>query len=192
MIRPATLPAVRGLPGWTRALLASLSSWSVLLATAGCSPGTMPAPDPTTTASSAAEDMPTTRGTTINDPAHPYTETTCGRTWAPGRQVPATLALVNSPSPPPIAPPRSDYPTLRSGPGHKWAFRFGDCLIGAIVTITPRDAFNVNTVFYASDGGVAFMTLSMAPDLSPDDRHFVLRAWSSTTRAYLGEFETTW
>jgi len=113
----------------------------------------------------------------------PYSELICGQVWTPGREIPAKVRLSLTPVPPPPAPPRSDFPAPARAPYSEGAaFLFGDCVLGAIVTITPMDAAFVYEVFYATDGGVAFMTVTNKPGQS-----YLLRAWSGDG-TYLGEY----
>jgi hypothetical protein len=92
-----------------------------------------------------------------------------------------------TPTPPPPAPAHSDFPAPKAwGVSAGAAFKFGDCTTGAIVTIAPAEAVMVSDVFYATDGGVAFITVTNFPQHS-----YVLRAWSSSTGAYLGEYQGT-
>jgi len=156
---------------------------AVTLALTGCAAG-IPAPATSPDRITSAAPSFWTTEPIPNDVNHPYTEVICGQTWSPGRGVPVISPLVDTPSPPPPAPARSDFPTPQPDTGTQHvALRFGDCVTGAIVTVTPSDAAIVDTVFYAADGGVAFMTLVHRENY----RSLVVRAWLDDG-TYLGEY----
>jgi len=118
----------------------------------------------------------------------PYPEGATVLPCQPNGGGPNFSLLMDTPSPAPVAPAASDFPTAVSdfGAAQGTTFLLGGCRKGAIVTISPLDAAMVGNLMYAQDGGVAVIAVAAKPGQS-----FLLRAWSDDGGAYLGQFMGT-